>query len=86
MVPREWIQPPEYETANGELLDEEEDAADESSRMLSQPVSHLLSEERKDDEEWNSEEERRRGGSGKGKRVLRDSSGRNIPPAERAPQ
>ncbi|KAG6011805.1 hypothetical protein E4U43_008119 [Claviceps pusilla] len=86
VVPREWIQPPEYETANGELLDEEEDAADESSRMLSQPVSRLLSEERKDDEEWNSEEERRRGGSGKGKRVLRDTSGRNIPPAERAPQ
>ncbi|KAG5977829.1 hypothetical protein E4U55_006526 [Claviceps digitariae] len=86
VVPREWIQPPEYETANGELLDEEDDAADESSRMLSQPKSHLLSEGRKNDEEWNSEEERRKGGSGKGKRVLRDTSGRNIPPAERAPQ
>ncbi|KAG6025071.1 hypothetical protein E4U41_001618 [Claviceps citrina] len=85
VVPREWIEPPEYETADGELLDDEDEAADESSRMLSQSSSRLLPGG-KDDEEWNSEEERRRGGTGKGKQALRDTSGRNIPPAERAPQ
>lgn len=86
IVPREWIEPPDYETADGELLDDEDDAADESSRMLSQSKSHLLPGARKDGGEWDSEEERRKGGSGKGKRVLRDTSGRNIPAAERAPQ
>ncbi|KAG5964157.1 hypothetical protein E4U58_003289 [Claviceps cyperi] len=86
IVPREWIEPPDYETADGELLDDEDDAADESSRMLSQSKSHLLPGERKDDREWDSEEERRKGGSGKGKRVLPDTSGSNIPAAERAPQ
>ncbi|GAB0135079.1 hypothetical protein EsDP_00003430 [Epichloe bromicola] len=86
VVPREWIEPPEYETADGELLDDEDDVADESSRMLSQSKPHFLSGGKKDSEEWDSEEERRKGGSGKGKQVLRDTSGRNIPPAERAPQ
>lgn len=86
VVPREWIEPPEYETADGELLDEDGEAANESSRMLSQSKPHFLSEGGNSDDEWDSEEERRRGGSGKGKRVVRDSSGRNLPAAERAPR
>jgi len=37
--------------------------------------------------EWDSEDERRQGGSGKGKgkAPMRDTSGRVVPPAERAP-
>jgi len=38
-----------------------------------------------DDDEWDSEEERRIGGSGKGKAVVRDTSGRVVPAAETAP-
>jgi len=95
VVPKEWIAPPEYETADGELLDEEEDIADahERSRML-RPATHerrLIGNARDDaystdDDEWDSEEERRHGGSGKGKGFVKDSSGRALPSAERAPR
>ncbi|KHN98626.1 UPF0326 protein hag1 [Metarhizium album ARSEF 1941] len=36
VVPREWIEPPEYETADGELLDDDEEVADESSPFRQQ--------------------------------------------------
>lgn len=48
VVPREWIEPPEYETADGELLmaddDIDEDILDERSSMLraSPPQVHLV--------------------------------------------
>ena len=89
VVPRDWIEPPEYETADGELLDDDDDEehADEQSRMLGQSRPHFLSDGTHSDEaEWDSEEERRRGGSGKGKKVMRDSDGRQLPASERAPR
>lgn len=70
VVPREWIEPPEYDMVDGELLDDQD--ADESSRMLRQSRPHLLSEST-DEGEWDSEEERRRGGSGKGKQAIREN-------------
>lgn len=70
VVPREWVEAPDYDTVDGELLDEND--ADESSRMLKQSRPHLLSEST-DEDEWNSEDERRRGGSGKGKKVVREN-------------
>lgn len=105
VVPREWIAPPDYEDAGGELLmdEEEEDrrGENERTRMLKRPGERERereSEQRRrrdqqaefvdDDDghdEWNSEEERRMGGSGKGKKAVRDTSGRVVPPAERAP-
>lgn len=82
VVPRDWIEAPDFETADGELL-EEDDNADERSRMLrsSDEQPRLL------DLDWDSEEERRTGGSGKGKgkAPARDSEGRTLPLAERAP-
>ncbi|PTB65601.1 DUF862-domain-containing protein [Trichoderma citrinoviride] len=83
VVPRDWIEPPEYVSADGELVDDDDDDehADEQSRMLGQHRPHLLSER---DNEWSSDDERRRGGSGKGKQILRDTSGRQLPAAERA--
>ena len=86
VVPRDWIEPPEYETADGELLDEDDDAHEQSHMLQSRP--HFLSEQHHSDEddEWDSEAERRRGGTGKGKQVLRDSDGRQLPAAERAPR
>ena len=86
VVPREWIEPPEYETADGELLDEDDEIAHESSRMLGESRPQLLAEAGSSGGEWDSEEERRKGGNGKGKRVMQDTSGRNLPAAEQAPQ
>ncbi|KAM5381752.1 hypothetical protein ACJZ2D_002972 [Fusarium nematophilum] len=85
VVPRDWIEPPEYDTNDGALLDDY-DNSNEHSRMLGSSAPHLLTESNdgSEDDEWDSEEERRRGGSGKGKQALRDSAGRRLPPAERA--
>ncbi|KAH7131417.1 PPPDE putative peptidase domain-containing protein [Dactylonectria estremocensis] len=87
VVPREWIEPPEYDGADGELLGDYDDS-DERSRMLRHSSSHLLtdSNDGTEDESWNSEQERRRGGSGKGKQAARDAAGRQLPAAERAPR
>jgi hypothetical protein len=84
VVPKEWIAPPEYDDMDGELLEEE---AHERSRMLTMESEggHYLVEDGSTDDCWDSEEERRRGGNGKGKRVVKDTSGRIVPPAERAP-
>ena len=96
VVPKEWIAPPDFDTADGELLDEDEHEhgrSDETSRMLSDTdtshrrhsVDTTLREDVTFDDEWDSEEERRHGGSGKGKAPVRDTSGRVVPPSERAP-
>jgi len=96
VVPKEWIAPPDFDTADGELFCEDEDhRSDERSRMLSdRDNSHQrhsyeegLKDDMTDDDEWDSEQERQRGGSGKGKgkKAVRDTSGRVVPPAERAP-
>lgn len=88
VVPRDWIEPPDYDNAEGELLDED-DHADEQSRMLrhSSEQPHLLHDDHGSTGGWDSEEERRRGGSGKGKgkAAVRDTAGRPLPPSERAP-
>lgn len=92
VVPKEWIAPPDFETAEGELLDE--DDSHERSRMLGSTDSsqrRSVDADRCHDPDheldWDSQEERRQGGSGKGKGKApgRDTSGRVVPPAERAP-
>jgi hypothetical protein len=95
VVPKEWIAPPDFDTAGGELLDEDEhEGSHERSRMLGNTdTSHQRHSfetmqrdgNMTDDDEWDSEEERRHGGSGKGKGPVKDTSGRIVPPSERAP-
>ncbi|TVY89527.1 DeSI-like protein [Lachnellula willkommii] len=93
VVPREWIAPPDFDTADGELLDDDEhNDSHEGSRMLgSTDTSHqrwsVDNGSRSFDEEWDSEQERLRsaGAKGKGKAPARDTSGRIVPPSERAP-
>ena len=88
VVPRDWIEAPDFETNDGDLLDVD-DHADESSRMLrtSDEQPRLVGQpDRQSSFDWESEEERRSGGSGKGKAPARDSAGRTLPAAERAPR
>ncbi|KAF4506248.1 hypothetical protein G6O67_006351 [Ophiocordyceps sinensis] len=70
VVPRDWIEPPEYDTADGELLDEVDDPTHEHSRMLRQSRPHLLVQDASgEDTEWDSEEERPRGAAARAKRL-----------------
>ena len=87
MVPREWIAPPEYDTTDGELLEEDED--DERTSMLRQEYhrgsSFRASQIENGDDGWNSDGDRRNGGNGKGKNAVRDTARRNLPTSERVP-
>jgi hypothetical protein len=93
VVPKEWIAPPDFETADGELFEDEDHHSNEHSRMLrNADTSHIrhsfedgARDDFTDDDEYDREEDRRQGGSGKGKKAVRDTSGREIPPADRAP-
>ncbi|KAF2145355.1 uncharacterized protein K452DRAFT_220918 [Aplosporella prunicola CBS 121167] len=95
VVPREWIAPPDHDTADGELLDDDED--DERAAMLHGERRKLPPLEEHDDGlDRTPSRSTPRPGSRKGKVPLarnsdsrlsgeRDTSGRKIPPAERAP-
>ncbi|OIW35408.1 DUF862-domain-containing protein [Coniochaeta ligniaria NRRL 30616] len=93
VVPREWVEPPDFDTADGELLGEEDESTDERSRMLRSSsegprlVGHEQSESTDGETDGDSEDEGHRGASGKGKAraPVRDSGGRNLPASERAP-
>jgi hypothetical protein len=95
VVPKEWVSPPECETAEGELLEEEDEEDGEGAAMLG-------SERRRQQREARSEgslEDEEAGSSLAGGRRLfkkdetppprlvavRDTSGRDMPVAERAP-
>jgi len=99
VVPREWIAPPDYDTVDGELVDEIED--DERTRMLRKEQWRRCSRVSEEEQEsWDSEmdrigsssssssrAERRSYAYEEGPRIvsLRDSDGRGIPASERAP-
>jgi hypothetical protein len=101
VVPREWIAPPDYDTADGELLDEEFE--DERASMLrhDRQRRNLADAEEADwDEEGHSGSSSRseQGGARGNPRYATsqnvprlvnfketDSSGRTLPSAERAP-
>ena len=89
VVPREWIAPPDHDTAEGALLDEE-DEDDERVAMLQQSRrrTHSFHGDMlpKDiDEQWSSSKGRTRNDTRKGERVLRDTDGRGLPVTEQAP-
>ncbi|KAI8962245.1 DUF862-domain-containing protein [Daldinia sp. FL1419] len=87
VVPRDWIEPPDFETADGELLDEEGFDDHEGTRMLRDDIRRLVTQESDDGESSSraSGDTRRHSRSSKGKSLARDSSGRTLPAAERAP-
>jgi deubiquitinase DESI2 len=111
MVPKEWIQPPDHETAEGDLLVDEEDEDERAAMLESDRRRELREEQRRrtgrqpsnassgafDDDGDEGEEE---GSSVAGGRRIsraegatppprlvsvRDTSGREMPVAERAP-
>lgn len=89
VVPREWIALPDHDTAEGALLDEE-DEEDERSAMLrqSQRRTHsfhgnMLPEE--ESEERINSKGRMSNNTGKGKSVVQDTDGRGLPASEQAP-
>ncbi|KAI9700215.1 MAG: hypothetical protein M1820_006883 [Bogoriella megaspora] len=92
LVPREWtdLEPPDHDTASGELLDEE-DEHDERSPMMGdeEAQSRRLIAEDDDDESEETERRKKKSASmnNKNRRVsfARDTSGREVPAAERAP-
>jgi hypothetical protein len=73
VVPREWIEPPDFDTADGALLDDDEnDRNSEQTRFLSESNQRprLVNERGRDqslDSILNSEDDQRRAGSGKAK-------------------
>ena len=87
VVPREWIAPPDHDTADGELLEEDEE--NERASMLRQGRrrsssfhSNFADEE---DSGWTCDRELSEEVGGKGKGPTRDTDGRNLPVSERAP-
>lgn len=87
IVPRAWVEPPDFETADGELVDED-DMSDEQSRMLrpSSESPHLVGRSPSDSApsgvelaKWNSD------GAQSNRDRVKDAAGRTLPPAERAP-
>ncbi|KAI1436310.1 DUF862-domain-containing protein [Xylaria sp. CBS 124048] len=93
VVPRNWIEPPDFEVADGELIENDSDADDahEASRMLRPEARRILAtsstRQDDDDDESDSDWDQRRGNKRRGKQqeTGRDTSGRRLPAAERAP-
>jgi hypothetical protein len=96
IVPRAWVEPPDFETADGELLDED-DMSDEQSRMLrsSSENPRLVGQPPPDSApsavelvEWDSDGAQSNEDRGRGNTTvsaLQDTAGRILPAAERAP-
>lgn len=98
IVPKAWVSPPDVETADGDLVDEDGADADEGTSMLRNQAPEPLRQSN-DNDEFTSEEEEdepnvdsNRTGTGTAKRASKssskrthDTSGRTIPVSERAP-
>lgn len=94
VVPKEWISPPDHDTADGELLDDEDDYSDEHAGLVESDRKRRTREE---------ERARLRASEGNsiagGRRITNemsppprvvslkttDTAGRELPVAERAP-
>ena len=100
VVPQEWIAPPDHDTADGELLDDDSDDDDDERVAMLKADQKRRAREREmspeEQERWDEEMDRI-SGAGDSRSVsreqdpqmgnvkTRDTSGRAMPPAERAP-
>ena len=95
MVPREWINPPEFESQDGELVNEDDDD-DERTAMLRRQNNNMRAKVSEDEQlRWEEEMDRVsvRAGSSKNSSkcvkaprpiTLKNTSGRQMPSSERA--
>lgn len=96
MVPREWITPPDHETADGELLEDEYEE-DENAAMLAGEWRRSREEQAQEISVTAAKNGSAHSLAG-GNRIIstdgsppprpvsiKDTSGRELPPAERAP-
>lgn len=74
MVPRDWVEPPEYDTADGALLDDYETSDQHAGSRQSRDSQTRLPGNDTEVE-----------GDGRGQWAKKDTSGRTLPRAERAP-
>lgn len=96
VVPREWISPPDIDTADGELLEEDEES-DEGAGMLESDRRRRREEDRRRQLDNLDEDEEAGNSLAGGKRItstdeppprlvsVKDTGGRELPVAERAP-
>lgn len=91
-MPREWISPPDHETADGELLEEDEEDEDEEEEEEDDERAAMLDRERRrrgrkrrDEEERNASVSEGSEAGLLGAAATKDSAGRDLPVAERAP-
>lgn len=87
VVPKEWVSPPDVETADGELVGEEDEET-ESSGMIASDRRRREREENTGDSADGAQGTRppTRTGTPPPRLVtVKDTSGRDMPPAERAP-
>lgn len=99
MVPKEWIQPPDVDTADGELLDEDEEEEEHSAMLASERRRRHREAQRAGSLDVMDEDDEHVGSSLAGGRRMfykdetppprlvsvTDTSGREMPVAERAP-
>lgn len=95
MVPREWISPPEFESQDGELVNEEDD--DERTAILRRQSNNMRAKVSEDEQlRWEEEMDQVsiRAGSSKTRSkcaeaprtiILKDTGGREMLSTERAP-
>jgi deubiquitinase DESI2 len=93
VVPRDWIAPPDHETADGELLDDEyNEEDDERTAMLRRDSTRRATVSEVPVNAWENEDNagggvRHSPPRAEGPRLvsLKDTSGREMPASERAP-
>lgn len=81
VVPKEWISPPDHETADGELLEDEEEDQDDDERAAMLPRDKRRTRDKISNQRISS-----RNQTPPPRFVsVKDTSGREMPASERAP-
>lgn len=81
VVPKEWITPPDHETADGELVDEEEEEHDDD-----ETAAMLPRDKRRKRDKFSNKRITSRDKTPPPRLVnVKDTSGRDMPASERAP-
>lgn len=83
IVPREWVAPPDYDSENGELLEESDE--DDNTSLLQSEQTQIRNFHGSLIEDNDDQRGRQYGENGRGKNIMRDTAGRVLPSSEQAP-